>query len=486
MLTQVTGNNLKKEVMKMILRFALIGLVWATAYLHAADTQQLTVPDLPSWVIAPAFAVDDMPDITSAEHKKNCTFEVKGYSFGDNGQKEAAIKYVRQVRYIDVLKAYLDKQSQNITQRKQFIDSLKDQITIRRDRISVLQDLIKNDQVLLQANITSLANQKTTLVTLQNQLKSSKLQDIMNQTVKALQDAQQQLKQAQSLAGKQVTLDPTNQQNIVLYIQWIKYFRANGQTLLQEAQNKLADNKKQLDAYQAATQKNPQYKPYVDQAQKIVTTSEGIVDTLAKQQAAAQSDAATQLLQRVMQDDVKPLALDQAYKPDQATTYQSRLVTLKDLQTALSALPQSGMDYASLVKRIQNSVKTTMADLQTSFDAQAQTELFTYKNAMDQANFFVAQQDYYNKVITDHQNEITRLQKEIEKLIAQIQNISDVINKQLVPTINAVKGCKAGEPCATITARDFMSIQDLVTKIQNPSSDMFNGCPYFLQDLLKK
>ncbi len=471
----------------------------ATTAQTLAATAPQPVPPLPAWVIANPEATPAMPDLTAAELAKSCVFTEKGKSFGNDAQKPNAITFVRKTRYLALLKPYLTRLTNDITKRKAFISQLQSVIDDKQIQINGVPDpahpgktigglknLIAADQVLLQNVIAelTLANQNTQAI--KAQANESSFIGLTQKVKQGILNDQQQLKdkqaeldklQASSTSNKVSVQDvaPKIQQTVKL----VKYWQAQAPTL-QPSLDKLATDiknaqaqVKQLGDYVNPYGSNPQYAPAIAQykerlalVQKYLGSYQTAQKTLQQVQVALQFPEVQELL-----DAVKATSFDVAYAQADVATLKNQLFTQQELRASLlDARDVTAIDKLNTeIKDIKSSMNGQLELLKNGIGELEQNELYLYNLAVANANFFVAQQQYYLKVINTHQDQIKQMSADMTTLVDQIKQISAMISGPINDQIKTTN----------------QLISQLVKDIQTPASGMFDACPRFLQDLLR-
>lgn len=461
----------------------------ATTAQSLGATKPQPLPQLPAWVIANPEAIPAMPDLTQAELAKTCVFTEQGKSFGDDAQKPNAIMFVRKTRYLNILKPYLTRLTNDIANRKAFIAQLQSIIEDKKIQlngvpdpanagktIGGLKNLILGDQVQLQTVIAELTQANQNLQLIKAQASESSFIGLTQKVKKGFLNDQQQLKDKQAeldklqasstgnkVAAKEVT--PKIQESVKL----IKYWQAQPPVIKQEL-DKVAGQIKTLGEYITAYGSIPQYastiQQYKAQKEQLTNTQQQLTQDLKKVQTALGYPEVQELV-----DAVKGTSFDVSYTQADVANLKREIFTQQELAASLQdARDISAIEKLSTeIKDIKASMNGQLELLKNGIGELEQNEMYLYNLAVANAHFFVAQQQYYLKVINTHQDQVKQLSADINTLIDQIKKISSMISGPINDQIKK--------------ANDL--IKQLVADVQKPADTMFNGCPRFLQDLLR-
>lgn len=408
--------------------------------LFASAAAVADVPALPSWVTAAPASLPDMPPLSDAEMARSCK---------NNAHKNDAVTFVREVRYLPVLKDYINSLQADLKTRLAYVGTLQ-------QNIAYLQAVVAEEQPFINELNTQIAQYQIYIQQQQQVLQSpGGVQKVMQDAAAKLQQDQQTLQQLQ--ADLQLVIPKL--QNITNYVQWCKAVVATAlsgwQSQLSTAQQTLSDDQGQLDTAQQYVQAGyADYQPYVTQYQAAVNQDQTQVNQL--QNIVNLYSLAQQIVQAVQGTSYNSPASQGLDVIGMASSFTTNVLqaVLEDLQT-YSKYQQEIEDYKT---SIPNEINAIAKDLPAALTEQ----IYELNTQLAQLQAIIAQKSLRKSVV--------------DALNADIKSLNDQVNA-IINLIQAGFKQAIQNASATITA--------VSNKLSAPPSGMFDGCPFFLRDLLK-
>lgn len=387
------------------------------------------VPALPAWTTAAPAALPAMPELSSEEMARSCK---------DNNQKNNAITFVQQVRYLPILQTYLSDLKIDLNNRQNYIAGIK-------QNIAYLQQLSGQEQQTVTQLNAQIATYKTYLQQQQQQGAHNAVQQAMQQAAQNLQQDEQNLTKLQ---GELQTAQQKLQQSST-YVQWAKYVTTTFTT--QSLPTYISGLQKYQQQYATAAKTQPAYARYAQQYADEVAIYQNFLSLY-------------QLAQQIVQL-AKGTSFDASYDSSNktlTTTLFNTPVTqaeLQEVQTDLAAYQQLNQQAQDITTSLPQEISAIAKDLPTGLAE----ELYNLNVQLAKIQETIQLRNETNAAITAMNSDIKTLQNQISAIVQVMQKDFQAAINQTVSTINNVS-----------------------TALNNPPAGMFDGCPFFLKDLLQE
>lgn len=385
------------------------------------------VPALPAWTTAAPAALPAMPTLSAGEMARSCK---------NNSQKNNAVTFVQQVRYLPVLQTYLADLKIDLNNRQNYIAGIK-------QNIAYLQQLSAEEQQTVTQLNAQIATYKTYLQQ-QQQGTHNAVQQAMQQAAQNLQQDEQNLTKLQ---GELQTAQQKLQQSST-YVQWAKYVTTTFTT--QSLSTYISGLQKYQQQYATAAKTQPAYARYAQQYADEVAIYQNFLNLYS-------------LAQQIVQL-AKGTSFDASYDPSNktlTTTLFNTPVTqteLQEVQTDLATYQQLNQQAQDITTSLPQEIAAIAKDLPTGLAE----ELYNLNVQLAKIQEIIQLRNETNAAITAMNADIKTLQDQISAIVQVMQQGFQTAINQAVTTINNVS-----------------------TALNNPPSGMFDGCPFFLKDLLQ-